>query len=93
MKDTPVLYAWTTDRKYASEFKKQRDMTKFIAKEQDIPDNEYKDTIRDSIQYTHFQLDKIHLTTISDPPFGSKVSVDILGTWYEETSVVMNGDK
>lgn len=96
MKDTPVLYAWTDNKDYAAEFKKQRDMKKFIFKEFSMTEEEYKNSWRLGLSYsnfTAFHLSKIQLHTASDPLVDLRVKVDILGTWYEETSVVLKGDK
>lgn len=79
----PSLYAWTTDKKIANEFKETRDMKK-IFKEKDYSYDKSK------IRYMEEKYSKQRLVSTSLPTKGS--SVKMVMTIYEENSICLNSD-
>ena len=81
---TPILYAFTTDKKLYKKFKSFRDMDKFEIIKTDVTDDEL-------IDFAHFnhkhELKEIVLKT-RHPEFFNKISkVSIVGTRSEEEGV------
>lgn len=88
--NNPQLYAYTTDKEIASEFRKQRNMNVFIYKKNtEVSKKEYKNFNK---IYGKYKLDYCQFYTKSFI-FGKKVAVKILCTWKEEESVLVNSDK
>jgi hypothetical protein len=86
----PRLYAYTEDKNYADEFKRQRNMEKFIyVKQENVKKDEYRSF---SSRYVQFRLSYGKFYTSSVDMFGKRVPVDVLCTWKEEESILKNSD-
>lgn len=86
----PVLYAYTNQKELYEKFKEVRDMNKFLCTSREVTKDQYKDFIH---QYPDQQLTETKFTT-KDAEFpGTEISVNIVCTWSEEKTVIIESDE
>lgn len=88
--NNPVLYAYTTNKELADDFKRQRNMDVFIfRKEAYFSKSEYK---KFDEKYHKHELSYCQFYTKSFV-FGKKIPVKVLCTWKEEETILINSDR
>lgn len=86
----PILYAFTNNKDFASDFKKYRNMNKFIfRKETDISKSEYNSF---SSKWHKCELTLGQFYTRGEV-FGKRIPVTVLCTYREEETVLINSDR
>lgn len=88
--DYAALYAYTIDKEFAEDFQKQRDMSKFIYKKEEISKKDYKEF---ASLHTQQKLGIGEFYTKSKIVYGKRERVKVLCTWKEEESIVITQDK
>lgn len=83
------LYCYTDDKKIMEEFKKQRNMKRFICKKESISKKEYKEFVS---KHPKLRLTYGQFYTASKT-YGKREPVSILCTWSEEESILKNSER
>lgn len=83
------LYCYTDDKEMMEEFKKQRNMKRFICKKESISKSEYKEFMS---KHPKLRLTYGRFYTASEI-YGKREHVSVLCTWAEEESILKNSER
>ena len=84
---SPILHAFTTDKKLAKDFKETRDMDNFIHHVVEVDETEYNHFARN---YSSKNLERVTLRSKND--YGELVKIPIVMTFSEEDQSVLRTD-